>query len=322
MRSRVILGIILILTIIVGSSLFLLLTQGEDSKNWGKQAIVPVYGLSQFPPTTTITLETYILDSIVPSLFGAEENIVAVRLWGQNGEVEVLDWRVTLIISGKQVGNPVAYMRSLSLDIVVPNENLTVTDIEFSFANQSTKHFPFGELQLQPRQDSSIEEMIDRSGMFWDIYNTYYLTTGATSSKGLMLDLFANINVPQDYIITAIDLRSPFFKGIDSSACLVDSEAFIQSLNECGDIIEASKRWKQGLPLPIVFAPNEYYATLVISIEKSNRPIPSVIYFHPELKLSNETGEQFIVACNAPIILGGVDPYSEETADFFKEWGH
>lgn len=324
MRHKLYAGLLLMVLIIGGTSIYLGLNRSSQS-TLGTQALLPSYGTFQFYGGHLITLGGIMLDTNVTSLFGSKENITAVRLWGPDGEIEeIRDWRVSMLISTKQVGNPVAHMRRLDIDIVPPDRSMKLTDIEFTFANGMRKSFPFGELLLFPRRDTSIEEMLARTGMYWEILNgrnMYSKSAGGTTFDGFILELhISSDQALSSYMLTEIDLGNCLYSIDKSSAALVDNQVFMQALRDEVEMKQAFLSTDFGLPLPIVFPHQSSDVTLILSLERKPALL-TMSYIHPVITLVSETGEEITVALANPIISGGIDPYSEESAQFLKEWG-
>ncbi len=333
MRTRIYAGLVILLLIVAATGVYLRATRETRPADLGIQALVPSYGITRCRPAETITLLSSLLDTTAAGLFGSTDNITGVRLWGPDGQAEVLDWSVHIYLSEEQVGEPVAYLRPLTISLRAPDRALTLTDIEFAFANGMRKAFKFGELRLVPRDDTPVDEMWSRLGVLWEVQDCQ-VCSGSPSSGERRLAVVSAISVgrldraPEDCSVTSIDLGNPLYRVVDSSACVVrDAAAVEQALKSDGGIDDACATRDRGLPLPLTFTDFQPETTNWVNVAflvEATGPEPSLvgrIYAHPRLTL-DIAGLVIHVTPPTPVMIGGnVNPYSPEAADFLKEWG-
>lgn len=333
MRTRVYLGILALIVIIAATGVYLRLTRQAGPADLGTQALIPCYGVIRYRPAETLDVMSGLLDSTSAGLFGSTENVTAVKLWGPGGQVEVVDWSVSTFSGDEQAGGRTPYVRHLQLAVRAPDKAMVLTDVEFSFANGMSKSFPFGELQLVPRDETPAEDMAVRIGALWEIQDYAEVSSISPSGRGQPAGMVVGLTVgpleraPEGCSVTSIDLGYPSLEVVESSVCIVgDAFAFEQAIQGVGAIDDVCLTEDRGLPLPLAFVDFQPRTTnwvnIAFRLEAGGPTLPplATLYVHPQFDL-NIGGEDIRVAAtdSQPMSLG--NRFSSEAADFLKEWG-
>lgn len=333
MRTRVYLGLLVLIVIIAATGVYLRLARQAGPADLGTQALIPCYGVIRYRPAETLDLSSGLLDTTVAGLFGSTENITAVKLWGPDGQVDVVDWTVSALSGDGQVGGRTPYVRHLQLAVGAPDRAMVLTDVEFSFANGMKKSFPFGELRLVPREETSPVDMAERVGALWEIQDYTEVSSISPGGHGQLAGLVVGLTVgmleraPEGCSVTSIDLGYPRLEVDESSACIVgDAFAFEQAVQGVGAIADTCLTEDRGLPLPLVFVgfqprtTNWVKVAFLLKATGPTLPPLATLYVHPQFVLSIGGEEIRVAATNCqPIGLG--NRFSSEAADFLKEWG-
>lgn len=259
MRARVIASLILAAFMMLGGGLYLRMTGPVATSELGIQAVVPVYGTILYHEDGFQNpIRIALVDSLTTSLFRSPDNILSVELRGPEGSLSASDWAW----QPDHRQDEVPILRRIELHLPRPEHPLTVSFIEFRFANGSVKEMPLGALRF------THSAPIHSPWAFglWTSYSPSLLTDATTGRSFLEFSFDVTPPAPDStFLLESVDLGLDTVAYDVTAVRQVRNVAAARAALSAGQSIDEFTCDSPGLPLPIRLFPEPRQSNMTVT---------------------------------------------------------